>query len=318
MLKLKRNYLYIGPGMLLIFIALNLADGCSGNRIQKKIQEPGSAGFVYPADSGSTTKFHMKNGDVYVLHSWKPDSAGISGSGQLYDYNRRMIKAANFNIPLNDIVLAETNSIDASVSTSLMIVPTVVTGIAAAICAANPKACFGSCPTFYSNTGTDYQIQAEGFSASVSECLEEEDIDELYHLKAETQNLELLLRNEAYETHFIRRADILALPREAGNRVFAAGNRFFEVNNLVHPVSVQGPEGDCSEELCSYDGEERLSPADSNDLAAKEIIEISFDDLTAGKKGNSECVKTVIIDDLHLLPGSRFYGPLSTELFCAA
>ncbi len=273
-------------GIMLFSLLFFLAAGCSGNRIQKQMLKPGAVSSSQNQDTNSSTKFHMKNGDVYLLHNWNSDSVKISGLGSLYDYNRILVKTASFEIPLEDIALAETNSIKESASSSLLMIPTVLTGIAAGICAANPKACFGSCPTFYTSDGKDYVIRAEGFSAAVSKCLEEEDVDALYHYEPETQNLELLLRNEAYETHFIRKADVLALPHKEGSRVFSAGNgRFFEVSSLVNPVSIQGPEGDCSEKLCDYDGDERCSNADSNDLAEKEIIELSFDCAAPGKKG---------------------------------
>jgi len=259
--------------------------GC-GNRIERNDGPPG--GIIPRADQKSVQylKLHMKNGDLYLMNNWTLDSSGVTGVGQLYDYNRRLLKADNFNIPVKDIALAETNSIRASAGTSVMLIPTIATGIVGIVCLTNPKACFGSCPTFYTGNGKNYQIQAEGFSSSVSPCLEEKDVDALYNYKAESSNLEILLKNEAYETHFIRRADILAVPRSDGNRVLASeDDRFFEVNHFTDPISILGEEGDCSEKLCSYDGEEWFSLADSSDLAAKETIELTFKDVLPGKKG---------------------------------
>ena len=46
---------------------------------------------------------------------------------------------------------------------------TLVTGASLGMniyCAANPKACFGSCPTFCSKNGDTWRLEAEGFSSS--------------------------------------------------------------------------------------------------------------------------------------------------------
>ncbi len=311
----KKNHL-VNLSLIAVISLLVILACCSGNRIQRQTRESEALSSTRNQDSISSTKFHMRNGDVYLIQAWNSDSTRIYGHGSLFDYNRTLVKAGGFEIPLKDIVLAETNSVEASASTSLMLLPTIVTGIAAGICAANPKACFGSCPTFYTSSGKDFTIQAEGFSASVSRCLEEEDVDALYNYEAETQDLELLLRNEAYETHFIRKAEVLAVPRKEGNRVFTTGKgKFFEVNQLMSPVSIEGPEGDCSEQLCSYDGNERLSAADSNDLAQKEIIEIAFDEVTAGKKGIVIASRQSLLMTYIFYQGLSFMGHTAANYF---
>ncbi len=57
-----------------------------------------------------------------------------------------------------------------------------------AYCIANPKACFGSCPTFYleDEGGREPERpQAEGFSESIARVLEARDIDALLALMEE-------------------------------------------------------------------------------------------------------------------------------------
>lgn len=88
-------------------------------------------------------------------------------------------------------------------------------------CLVNPKACFGSRPTFYAWDGERMALQAEGFSASVCPVLEARDIDALYKAKPKSQDFELRVTNEALETHVIRYANILAVPRPASGRTFA-------------------------------------------------------------------------------------------------
>lgn len=269
-----------------VVLILPVVTGCAGNRIERQTGAPEAVIAQHPAGSTPYLKLHMQNGDLYLMKNWNIDSNNIIGSGLLYDYNRTLLKMDTFAIPVKDVVLAETNSIGGAPGTLTMIIPTIAAGIMGIVCMTNPKACFGSCPTFYTNDGTDYHIRAEGFSSSVSPCLEEKDIDVLYGYRAEGNNLEIQLRNEAYETHFIRKINILALPRHRQNKVLAAEDgQFFEVNHFKNPWSITGEEGDCSQKLCSIDGEERFSLADSNNLAEKEFIDVTFYNVPEGRKG---------------------------------
>ncbi|MCU0413343.1 MAG: hypothetical protein MUE91_02910, partial [Ignavibacteriaceae bacterium] len=108
----------------------------------------------------------MKNGDLYVLENWNfiTSKDSVSGSGKLFNPNRELISEDKFTVPIPQVVLAETNQINASAGAGALVALTVVTGIFTIVCIANPKACFGSCPTFYAYNGYDYIVQSEGFS----------------------------------------------------------------------------------------------------------------------------------------------------------
>ena len=59
-------------------------------------------------------------------------------------------------------MLFETNKPESIPRNSLTVLA-VVTGVSLAVtamCLANPKACFGSCPTFYATDGTSEVLQA--------------------------------------------------------------------------------------------------------------------------------------------------------------
>lgn len=145
------------------------------------------------------------------------------------------------------------------------------------VCALNPKACFGSCPTFYVSDGERPLLQAEGFSSSIAPALEARDVDALYRARPRSRDLEVRMTNEALETHAVRYVHVLAVPRPAGMRVFSTpDDRFVAAGPLVTADSCGAPEGDCGEALRAFDGMERRSWADSTDLAARETIELSF------------------------------------------
>jgi hypothetical protein len=294
--------------LFLISIGLLFYPNCSGSRIER-ISEPPDQ-FTVPESSKDFPflKLHMKNGELYVLENWNFYSLkdSVSGSGKLLDPNRELVSQGQFNVPVQGIVLAETNQIKSSAGVGALVALTVVTGIFTVVCIVNPKACFGSCPTFYAYNGIDYIVQSEGFSSSISPSLEASDIDALYRIKPLSEDFEVQLRNEAYETHVIRSATLLAVPKPEGGRVFATPDgKYFQAINLSEVRAITETEGDISEKLCSFDGIERFSEADSNDLAAKEIIEVTFN------KPVSDDMGIIIAARQTLLTTFLFYQTLS-------
>jgi hypothetical protein len=70
---------------------------------------------------------------------------------------------------------------------------------------------------------------------------------------------------------------LLAVARRAGERVLAGTDSTFHVvRGFREPTSCRGPEGDCGAAVASRDRVERRSPADSTDLATREVIELAF------------------------------------------
>jgi len=153
-----------------------------------------------------------------------------------------------------------------------------------ASCFANFKACFGSCPTFYVADATGKSIQAEGFSSSIARSLEATDVDPLYTAAPAQGRFEVLMTNEALETHAVRSVRVLAAPREPGTRVLHAGERFYQVSDQAAPRACASLSGDCAQQLAAVDDEQYLSLTDPQDLATKETIELDFPRPT-GKSG---------------------------------
>lgn len=289
---MKSFYAYLtnacsGILIRLLTISLIFSSGCS-NRIEKIISSPDKVNYRHSAEEIPYLKLHLKNGDLYMLSDWQipKDSNYISGTGSLLDINRDTVKEGAFKVLREEIILAETNRIYSAGGLVPLAAMTVITGIFTVVCIANPKACFGSCPTFYANDGREYIVQSEGFSSSISPAFEINDVDALYRVQPVFSNFEIQLRNEAYETHIIKSANVLALRKPAGGRVFnTQEGEFFQVKNLIQPSEVNAPEGDCSEKLCEFDGRERFSTADSSNLAEKEIIELHFNNVPQGDLG---------------------------------
>ncbi len=224
-------------------------------------------------------KVHMRDGTMYLLDPWRADEAlrVVTGTGVHFDLARTATGTGAFTIPIDSVAIFETNVVRPSPSVAALAVVTGITAGVALLCAANPKACFGSCPTFYVTDGTHERLQAEGFSASVAPRLEATDVDALFRARAHGREVRVRMRNEAYETHVIRHVDLLAVPRPPDGRVVAdqAGG-FWEASAPLPPTRCDAEEGDCRAALATFDEQERWSLADSTDLATRETIDLAF------------------------------------------
>lgn len=228
-------------------------------------------------------KAHMRNGDLFVLENWRGGADGtVTGSGRRYNAARTVIGVGSFAIPIDSVAVFETNQVKTSGATAALTAFAVVTVGIAIACAINPKACFGSCPTFFVD-GNEHPL-AEGFSASIAPSLEATDVDALA-VRARGR-FELVMKNEAYETHVVRHLDLLAVPHVAGARtVQALDGSFYRIGTVTPPITAAAADGDASLLLRARDGKERFSLADSSNLAAREIVELSFGRMGAGQHG---------------------------------
>jgi hypothetical protein len=268
----------------LLFIILILT-GCSDfNRVSREVRNKDSFQKIGYENNGELEKdspylkIHMKDGSVYVLHNWQYNDSSTIGKGCFLNEYRDTLSKGNFNVSNDSVSLFETNEIESSGS---QVALTIFTGITAAVtiaCIANPKACFGSCPTFYVEDSDGYHLRAEGFSSSIIPSMETSDIDALYREGEPGKDFFLEMKNEALETHVVRSADLIAVPKKKGSRVFAdnKGN-FWESKTQESPVLAESEEGDALKLLKSFDEKEWFSKADSNYLGTKEILNLEFD-----------------------------------------
>jgi hypothetical protein len=260
----------------LLAATLVLLTGCH-RVLDPELHPPGQVP-VAPAEL-PVLKVHMQSGRLYVLESWRvvEDGRRIEGTGTLYAPARERVSEGAVSIDVAEVALFETNRPDkvAPLGTTLLGVMTTVTGAVAAYCASDPKACFGSCPTFYLRHA-DRPV-AEGFSASFARVLEGRDVDALPGARGEGGRIAVIMRNEALETHAVRRVGLLVAPRPEGTRVLAGiDGRFYPALPLPGPRACRAAEGDCLAAIATEGGGERFSSADSNDLATRELVELEF------------------------------------------
>lgn len=226
-------------------------------------------------------KAHLRDGRVFVLSPWRSEeedgATWIRGEGRLLDVNRSTVESGPLVVPIDSVALFETNVTELSPAVAALSVMTGVTAGVAAFCAANPKTCFGSCPTFYAHDGQGQVLLAEGFSASIAPALEATDVDALVRARPSGSTFPITMTNEALETHVVRTVELLALRRPPRGRVFlTAGGAFHPAPELAFPVGCRAVEGDCLERVRVLDGRERFSTTDSTDLATREVVDLVF------------------------------------------
>jgi hypothetical protein len=303
----KRSFL-----VLLLLGGLLLLSGCSFE-VVRRLRPPER---VLEVDRASFLKVHLRNGELAVLDDWTvetpmgsvsrhttrrpaalaspfaridPTVARLSGRGVLYSAARDEVARGGLAFPMDSVVLLESDHDVGSmhpVLKALLIVIGVAVAAVAITCAIDPKACFGSCPTFYVDDGHEPSLQAEGFSSSVTPALEATDVDALYRAHPQGRDVRVTMRNEALETHVVRFVRLLAAPREPGERVLATRSGvLWRARDLRGPVTAVAAEGNVEPALRQFDGAERFSLADSTDLAAHETLELTFDPSGSGSHG---------------------------------
>jgi hypothetical protein len=275
-----------GKSSITAVLAVVLALGCGPTNIDRDLY---ASHEVERLDTDSPfLKAHMRNGWVYVLENWRveAETRRLRGEGELLDVNRKRLRTGEFAVDVDSVALFETNIVRQSGATAAMAVITGISVAMTAACIANPKACFGSCPTFFGESGGHWELLAEGFSASIAPCLEATDVDALRRWCSTGPRIELKMTNEALETHVVRWADLLAIPLQPGQSAgITSGGDFRVLGQQVEPVRAVGPDGDCLSELRAMDELERWSLADSLDLATREVIELEFQVPRGGEWG---------------------------------
>lgn len=230
-------------------------------------------------------KVHLMSGDLLVLGSWRAMGAdsGIAGAGTRYDARRRMTGHFNGSVPRDSIALLEiTRTSQAAPFGSLILgAYTVLAGVVTVSCLADPKSCFGSCPTFYLDD--DERPVAEGFSGSVARALEATDVDYLGEVRRTGRQFHITMRNEALETHVVRAVRLLVAERSAAGRlVLATDGSYRRVRDESAPEECRAASGACRETVARRDAIEWFTRADSTDLAAPDSIDLRFDTIPPG------------------------------------
>lgn len=232
-------------------------------------------------------KAHLKNGDVCILrNTWQVDTLQelVFGEGSRYDFNRKNTFEGRMSIPIDSVAIFETNNKLDNPESARVTALSILAGVdvlVGVICITNPKACFGSCPTFYLNENDNFHYaDAEGFTNAISPSLEYADIDALNNQPLSGNKFSITMKNEALETHCVNDIKLFAYPRKNGERIFQSPlNEFYLCENNYPVNKATGDEGDVKALLQYEDKHERFSLSDENNLCSKEEIYLNFDNI---------------------------------------
>jgi hypothetical protein len=236
-------------------------------------------------------KAHLKNGDICILKdTWSIDTVrnAVVGYGIRYDYNRRWVAENDLVIPIDSVAIFETNkplnNTEKGRIGALAVLAS-ADAILGIICLTVPKACFGSCPTFYTGTNQDiHYANAEGFSSSIVPSMEKPDIDAL-DTTVRQSSFSVTMKNEALETHCVKDVKLLACPHQPDEHIYQTNNNLFYSSNKVYPLQqALASEGDITALLAKNDKQEWVSLADKNDLAAREDILLDYGNIDSSEQ----------------------------------
>jgi hypothetical protein len=267
-------------GIAITLLSASLLVGCTRQVVERELKQITEATNLLPSPESPLLKLHCKDGSMVMLAQWQwqKEQRIVRGSGITFSFNRDTVSRGSFQIPYDSIAIAETNRlVDTYAPTAGFAIMGTVTAVGAIVCLSNPKACFGSCPTFYTWDGSSLSLMAEGFSSSIAPSMAASDIDALYRAAPDGGTLGLVMKNEALETHVVQGVRLLAVPRPPGGRAFkTADGEFYQTGPPLPPDSALSPTGRAGNLLHAVDGREYFSAADSLSLAARETLDLYF------------------------------------------
>lgn len=203
----------------------------------------------------------------------------------------------------------------------------VLLGTVAVLCASDPK-CFGSCPTFYSDSAGTLVLEAEGFSYSISPLLEARDVDRLRVQADSSGVVRLEVRNEALETHYLNQLELLESVHARDELVLPDEHaRPVAVRHVAPPTTVTDRAGRDVRALVLQAADGHVFTTDSSTLAhASALDPDDYLDLAFPARGRSDSIavvlrmrnsllNTVLFYDLMLAaPGARSIDWMASDL----
>jgi hypothetical protein len=196
----------------------------------------------------SSKAFLWDSSCVLFPNGFRVENNTLTGEGQRYWRHRAEKKLRNQRISLDSVAAMtyyqEKSSAGSVVASGML---GVWGGFITALsirCIACPKCCFGSCPTVYTYTGENAELEAELFSYSISRYFQETDLDRLAQKVPADGRYRVRITNEALETHYIDKLILMAVNHPRDTQVFPgpAGDLVC-TRNLQPPASAINARG---------------------------------------------------------------------------
>ena len=201
------------------FLSLFLLTSCAVHDLEVT---PIDTESVAPIIVSSPVKVHLNDGSIVVFKDGiKVVDGQVTGDGRKYDLTLDSSVRISA-IALDDVAAMESYQTPIQTGDTIVASAGVAAGTTVAVAGAIvlAKIIFGSCPTTYSEAEDGPILEAESFSYSIAPSFEARDVDRLNVPAAEQKTIELIVRNEALETHYINHLELLEVTHDNGQRVF--------------------------------------------------------------------------------------------------
>lgn len=218
--------------------------------------QPVDINSIVPITIETPVKAHLNDGSTVVFEDGVSVANNVvSGAGRRYDLTLEKSVTVT-EVPLDDVAAME--SYQTPVSTGATTAASAGSGIGILLGSMTAiMLIFGSCPTVYSFDGADAYLEAETFSYSIAPSFQSRDIDRLGITDPVGNTLELELRNEMLETHYIDSLQVLEISHEPGQSVYPDENgKPLTVGRMIAPTNARDLNGhDILPEVVSKDDE---------------------------------------------------------------
>jgi hypothetical protein len=191
------------------------------------------------ASIASPVKVHLTDGStVRYPYGLAIIRDTLHGTGIEYDITGTDSTQVGL-VPLDSVAAMESFTTVPDVGTSVA-VSLLATGAGVAGTAALAVAIFGSCPTIYSSDSAGTPVlEGEAFSYSIVPLFERRDVFRLGAQPDARGVLNLEVRNEALETHYINHLQLLEVTHGVDEVVMPDGaNHALALSGVVHPAAV--------------------------------------------------------------------------------
>ena len=281
MLKQKRGLAYI-------FISLFMLSGCiyifRSNDIETEVQNE---------IIESPIKAHMRDGRTVLFREGATFSnLDIIGNGTVYSLNSQFVEHIE-KISREEVAAYEVFKSGVNAPATLFVSAAATTGavFGSALLAI---LIFGSCPTVYAATDSTMVLESELFSNSIAPIIEKRDVTDLLVAPDVTGLLQLEIRNEALETHYINHMELLEVSHKTGTSTYPdTDGKVYALKELKSPVSAIDSTGrDLLGVLSSSDSLEYSSNIENSPL----IENVQWDTIDLEFKVSDDIPKALVFN----------------------
>ena len=206
------------PGLKALCLPLLLSVGACVHIFHEEVELQRFSRTSPPATQRVTSPVRAHLSDLSMVFYRRGVTAtadSLIGEGEWYGPSMELLGPHN-RLPLDSVIGFEALAGGRVEPFSTIVVSAIATAGTAFASILLFKALFGSCPTIYSSDGDGFRLEAEGFSYSISPLAEARDVDVLRGAALHDGAVELEVRNEALETHFINQLELLAVDTRPG------------------------------------------------------------------------------------------------------